>query len=918
MTRLALFIIRWVTPRAAREWVVGDTVEEFERIQTSRGDTAARHWLRRELWHVLVDAPQHHLAVAQGTCSIRGLEIHKGDGPVRDFLQDLRYTLRLLGRAPTFTAIAVTTLALGIGANAAIFAVVNAVLLKPLPFADADRLMLVHMSSPDQDNPGTFREGVWSYPKYRTFEAAQQIFEEVAFFAGRDIDLSGEGDPQRVRGEVVTDRYPAVLGILPIAGRAFSYDEVHTAGTPPAMLISDGLRVRRFGGDANVVGRTVRVNATPYTIIGVLPPGFRGLSGNADVWVPLAAYEPSQLGQAQSHSYTIVGRRKPDISEATAIAVVQVLGNQVDAAHSGAGSRSGQRSAKANSLYSSRIDADIRRAALLLLGAVGFVLLIACVNLTNLVAAKAMGRRREVAVRVAIGASRGRIVRQFLTEGFLLAGLGALGGLVVATALLGGAAMLLPDSDVFFRSAVSPGRPRITGASGLTRIGASMIGVDRMTLLFTSSVALLTGMLVSLLPAGQASMLRPAEVLKSAGKGTAAGGRWLDTRALLVTTQIALALVLLVGAGLMIRSAGRLQGTGIGINPERLLTVRVDLPRAAYDNDRGQAFFAQLIDRVRALPGAQSAALGLCPPVSGGCNDTLLWLPPAPGPRQDGSDPVVGIHWVTPDYFATLGVAVLRGRNFTDQDRAGQSRVLLVNETAARTIWPNEDPVGKRVGVGQGGFHVGAEVIGVVSDVRYRAIETAAIADVYVPLAQSYQSRMRLFVRTRLDPAALAPAVAAEIRALDPNLALSEVKTMDERVGDAMWRTRVGAWVLALFAALALLLTAIGVFGVMAQAVAQRTPEIGIRMALGARASDVLALVLGRAAILTVAGIVIGTASALALTRFLGALLYAVEPGDPLTFITVAVLLGVIALVAGYLPARRATRVDAMEALRAE
>ena len=599
------------------------------------------------------------------------------------------------------------------------------------------------------------------------------------------------------------------------------------------------------------------------------------------------------------------------------MAAVSVLGNQVDAAHSGTGSRSGQRSAKANSLYSSRIDADIRRAALLLLGAVGFVLLIACVNLTNLVAAKAIGRRREVAVRIAIGAGRGRIVRQFLTEGFMLAGLGALAGLMVAAALLGWAAMLLPDSDVFFRSAVAPGRPRITGASGLTRIGASMIGLDRLTVLFTTALALLTGILVSLLPAGQASMLRPAEVLKSGAKGTAGGG-WLDTRAVLVTTQIALALVLLAGAGLMIRSAARLQGTGIGVHPEGLLTVRIDLPRAAYDNDRGQTFFAQLIDRIRALPGAESAALGLCPPVSGGCSDTLLWFPPAPGPRHDGSDPVVGIHWVTPDYFSTLGVAVLRGRNFTDYDRASQSRVLLVNETAAREIWPDQDPIGQRVAVGQGGFHVGAEVIGIVSDVRYRAIETAAMPDVYVPLAQSYQSRMRLFVRTHLDPAALAPAVAAEIRDLDPNLPLSEMKTMDERVRDAMWRTRIGAWVLALFAALALLLTAIGIFGVMAQAVSQRTPEIGIRMALGAGANDVMALVLGRAAVLTLVGIAIGTACALAVTRFLGALLYGVEPGDPATLASVATLLGLIALAAGYIPARRATRVDAMEALRAE
>jgi putative ABC transport system permease protein len=917
MTRLALFIIMRASPRRAREWIVGDTIEELARIRTSIGDAAARRWLWREVWRVLADAPRHRIVEARAAARHVDAPLRNtGDGPVRDFFHDLRYTLRLLRRAPAFTAIAIATLALGIGANTAIFAVVNAVILKPLPFAQADRLMLIHLTRQDPDNPGTFLEGVWSYPKYRTFEDAQQSFDEIAMFAGRDIDLSGDGDPQRVRGEVITDRYLSVLGVVPIAGRAFSHDEANLSGLPPVMMIGHALWMRRFGGDAAVVGRTVRVNATPYTVVGVLPPGFRGLGGNGDVWVPLAAFEPSQLDQAQSHSYTIIGRRKADISEAAAGAAVRVLGRTVDAAHGGSGA--GTRGAVAHSLYSSRIDTDIRRAALVLLGAVGFVLLIACVNLTNLVAAKAMARRREVAVRVAIGASRGRIVRQFLTEGFLLTGLGAMGGLIVAVVFLAGAAALLPDPDIFFRSAVAPGRPRIAGASGLTRIGASMIGLDWMTALFTGGVALLSAMLVSLLPAGQASMLRPSEVLKTGARGSADGGGWLDTRALLVTTQIALALILLAGAGLMIRSTQRLQRTAIGINPEGLLTARVDLPRAAYDNTRGQAFFAQLIDRVRALPGVESAALGLCPPVSGGCNDTLMWFPPAPGPRQDGSDPVVGIHWVTPDYFATMGVALLKGRSFAARDREGQPNVILVNETAARTLWPNQDPVGKRVAVGQGGFHVGCEVVGVVSDVRYRAIETAPMPDVYVPLAQSYQSRLRLFIRTRLDPAALAPAVSGVVRDLDPNIPMSEVKTMSERVGDAMWRTRVSAWVLGSFAALALLLTAIGIFGVMAQAVAQRTAEIGIRMALGAGARDVLVLVLGRAAGLTAAGVAIGTAGAAVLTRFLRTLLYGIDPGDPLTFVSVALLIAVIALVAGYIPARRATRVDAMEALRAE
>jgi putative ABC transport system permease protein len=847
---------------------------------------------------------------------------------LRDFFQDIRYTLRLLGRAPAFTAIAVTTLALGIGANTAIFAVVNAVLLKPLPFAAAERLMLVHMLVPQREHPGVYTESPWSYPKYRTFTASQQVFDEIAFFAGRDLDLSGNGEPQRVRGEVVTERYPSVLGVAPLMGRPFTWDEVNTAGMPPAAMISHGLWTRRFGADPTVVGRTFRINATQYTVTGVLPRGFRGLSGNADVWVPLAAFEPSQLTQARSHSYTIVARRKGEVSEQAAASAVEVLGGQVDAAHARRDIGMPGWKARANSMYASRADADadVRRAAMVLLGAVGFVLLIACVNLTNLVAARAMVRRREVAVRVAIGASRGRIVRQFVAEGVVLSMLGAVGGLFVAFALLGAAAAVLPEPDVFFRSAVAPGTPRIAGAPGLTRIGASMIGLDPMTLVFTGGVALLTAMLVSLLPAAQASMLRPVDVLK---KGKAEGGaRWLDARGLLVTAQIALALILLAGAGLMIRSAERLRETGIGVDPTGLFTVGIDLPGAAYDSNRGQQFYAQLLERVGALPGVRSAALGLCAPVSGGCNGTIAWFPPAREPFRDGRDPSVGIHWITPGLLDTLGVKLVRGRNITDQDRTGQPKVLLVNETAARRLWPNDDPIGKRMWAGQGSAGSGdaSEVVGVVSDVSYRAIETPPAPDVYLPLAQSYQSRMRLFVRTGpapsgaegLDPSTLTPAIAREVRALDPNLPLSELKTMDDRVADAMWRTRIGAWLLSAFAALALLLTAIGIFGVMAQAVAQRTAEIGIRMALGAQARDVLGLVLRRAAVVTAAGIVIGAGLALLFTRLLAALLYGVEPGDPATFVSVAVLLGVIALVAGYLPARRATRVDAIAALRAE
>jgi putative ABC transport system permease protein len=829
--------------------------------------------------------------------------------------QDISYALRLLGRSPGFATVAIVTLALGIGANTAMFAVVNAVLLKPLPFRDPERLMLVHLTVPDR-NPSVVRETVWSYPKYQTFLGAQTVFEGTAMFAGRDLNLAGDGEPERVRGEVVTEAYPAVLGINPMLGRAFTQDEANREGVARVAMIAHGLWTRRFGADPGVLGRTIDINATPYTIVGVLPRGFRGLNGDAQVWVPLGTFEPSQLTQAQSHSYTVVARRKADVPEQSAVAAVRVLGGQIDVA---AAHRQGPvGGATAASLYASRADADVRRASFVLLGAVSFVLLIACVNLTNLVGAKAIARRREVAVRVAIGASRGRIYRQFLAEGVVLAGLGAVTGLLLAWVLLNVASVLLPESDVFFRTAMAPGAPRTAGAAGLTRIGAGMIGLDAATLLFTSGVAIVTAVLVSLMPAMQASSLRPVDALKGGGRSaTERGFHALGARTTLVMAQIALALVLLAGAGLMVRSAARLSGTGIGVTPDRVLTVRIDLPRPRYTTETGTSFFTQLLERVRAIPGVESVALGNCPPVSGGCNGTILWFPPA-GPLEGGKDPQVGIYWATPDYFPTLGIQVLRGRSFTDQDRAGQPKVALVNEAAVRAIWPNDTPIGKTIAVGQGGFGEGAEVIGVVSDVRYRAIETAATPDVYVPLGQSFQSRMRLFVRSRLDTPSLVPVITREVRTLDPNLPVSEIKTMEERLGDAMWRTRVSAWLLSAFAALALLLTAIGIFGVMAQTVVQRTAEIGIRMALGAERRDVLTLVLGRAALVTAAGLAIGVGCALALTRLIGALLYEVEANDPLTFVSVGVLLGLVALAACYIPARRATHVDAVVALRAE
>jgi putative ABC transport system permease protein len=841
---------------------------------------------------------------------------------VENTWQDVRYSIRSLRHSLGFAVTAVLTLALGIGANAAMFAVVNAVLLKPLPFSDPERLMLVHLTLPDSEvaHLGGLRENTWSYAKYRAFLEVQQTFDSAAIFAGRDFTLAGDGDPEQVRGEVISEGYDALLGVVPTMGRSFTEEEAHRPGASAVAIIGHGLWTRRYGKDPAILGRAIQVNSTPYTVVGVLPAGFRGLTGEAEIWTPVAVFEPSMLSQRGNHSYYVVARRKSDIGERAAIAAVRDYGKHVGAQFSdrprGVESDWG---ASAASLYDSRADADVRRAAYVLLGGVGFLLLIASVNLTSLLVAKGLARRREVAVRLAIGASRGRIARQLLTESLLVAIAGGAAGLVLAQVFLAGAGSLLPDANVFFDSPIAPGVPRIAGAAGLTRLGASMIDLDAYTLVFTCLVTALTGAVIALVPAMHASSLRPADAMKAGGRAnTGRGFHTFSLRTGLVTAQTALTLVLLAAAGLMVKSTARLLDTGIGVNAKGVMTARVDLPSVTYDREKGSAFFAQLTKRVRLVPGVESVGLGSCPPVSGGCSATSIQFRHRAAPGESDLEPVVGLYRVTPDYFSALGIQLVHGRRFDEHDRADQRKVALVNEAAARTFWPNDSPIGKVIALGITGFGDGAEVIGVVANVRYRTIETAPTPDVYVPAAQAYQSRMRLFVRTRLNPDALAGAIRAELRVLDRTLPLGEVKSMEARVGEAMWRTRVAAWLLSTFAGLALLLTAIGLFGVMAQTVTERTPEIGVRIALGARSSDVVRLVLGRAMFSSLIGIAIGITLSLGATRVLTALLYEVYPYDPSTLLFVSMILGIVALIASCLPVLRALRVDPLMALRYE
>ena len=822
--------------------------------------------------------------------------------------QDIRYAVRTLIKAPVFTLIAVVTLALGIGANTAIFTLVNGLLLKPLPFAEPDELMMVHLLAPDREGgPGVFREMVWSYPKYEVFRDEQRVFSEHALFARREWSLTGNGEPERVRGEIIGARYLTTLGMTPHIGRDFSNNEDRTPGMDGIVMFGYALWQRRFGGDPNVIGRVVRLSAIPYTVVGVLPPGFRGLTGEAEAWIPLMTMTAEGLNQRWSHSYYAVARRKPGVSEEQARAAVTLLGHRVDAAipDSRGVAKFG---AMALSLHDSRVDALIRRSALVLLGAVGFVLLIGCVNLANLILARAATRQREVAIRLAMGATRGRLVRQFLTESLILAGAGAIAGVGVAYGALRLAGALMPEAGIVLRSQTF----------GLTRVGMSLIDLDVTTLLFTLGITVLTAVLFGLIPAWHASRSDIVTTMKTGAAGSIApGARGLSLRNLLIVGETALALVLLVAAGLMLQSVNNLQRTSLGFEPAGLVTFPISLPGTEYNNARSTQFFLDLVERVQALPGVQSAAYGFCPPVSGGCNATDVTFPGKP-PVSPGQEPLTGVHWASPELFETMSVPLVRGRTFTDRDRQGQPKVVVINETAARTIFGNQDPIGQKVGLGQGGFHDGAEVIGIVKDVRYRAVEQAPMADMYIPLLQSPRSNGILFVRTTLDPAALIPAVRGEIRALDRDLPVTSVKTMGTRFGEATWRTRLSADLLALFAGLALLLASIGLYGVMAQSVEQRTREIGVRMALGAERRNIFRLVIGRALAIATVGIVAGAALSLLSMRFLEALLYQVKPNDPATLAVLAAGLLGICLLASYVPARRATRVDPLTSLRTD
>lgn len=789
-------------------------------------------------------------------------------------LQDLRYALRTLRRSPGFTIVAVLTLALGIGANTAIFSMVDPILLRPLPYAEPERLVVLGDRQPTEYHlPASLPEFMEWRDQSRTVEQVSAIFE-------RAMSYTGGSTPEQVEVAMVAEGYFDLFGVRPLAGRGLAAED-HREGAPPAAVLSYGFW-QRMGGDHAVIGSTLPLDGRLYTVLGVMPSNAPSVGESVAAWIAL---EPSAPWRERgTHYLRVLGRLRPGVSFDAARAELAELGQRLGEQH-GTG--------HGITLTRLRDDlfGDLRPAMLILFGAVGFVLLIALANVAGLVQARMLGRTHEFAVRSALGANRTRLIRLALAESLLLA---AIGGTVGSLLALWGTEILASLSSTFVPF-------------------GGQIRVDGRALAFTLLLTLGVGVLLGLAPAWQHSRAGLAASLR----GTRGTSTRLGVRSLLTTAEIALALLLLVGAGLTVRSFVRLAQVDPGFEAENSLTLRVALPAARYaEGWRQSDFFQALLERVAHLPGVERVAAARKLPLAAGGPMTgdfqIEGRPPFPAEEA----PAAEINMVSAGYFETMRVQLVSGRTFTAEDRAGARNVVIINETMARRYWPDEDPIGKRISIytGQGW----QEIVGVVRDVKVEGLNGGPALQTYLPYLQTPVSGMSLVVRTHDDPTALAAAVRAEVAALDSELPVTSVRTLEQVSSSSIRQQRLPAVALGTFAALALLLAAIGVYGVLAHLVCQRTHEIGIRMALGAAPGDVLRTVLGQGMRMAALGIAIGTLGALAAGRLLAGLLFGVRATDPVTFVGGAAALALVALLACWIPARRAMRVDPQVALRGE
>jgi putative ABC transport system permease protein len=803
------------------------------------------------------------------------------------FLQDLRYALRRITKNPGFTIVSVLTLALGIGANSAIFSVVNGVLLKPLPFKDPASLVALYHLSEGQ-------RATMSGPNFTDMRRLSTTLADAAAISEYRTILTGQGDPVRLNAADVSAGFFNVLGVQPALGRTFRSEENETGRTNVAIL-ADGLWRQQFGGDPQVVGKNIILDGVSRQVVGVMPPGF-AYPADRVLWTPIE-HTPGFLSEQRAAWYlTGIGRAKPRVAIPNVAAEIDAIGKQLARQYPDANEAL---DFQAVPLHEAMVG-DIRTAVLVLLGAVGFVLLIACANVANLLLARAAARETEMAVRTALGAGRGRLVRQLLTESVILSVVGAGFGLLIAVWSVELLVTLQPQ-----------GIPRLNDV----RVDAAVIG-------FSGGLAVLTGLIFGLVPAFQSTRMRLASTLKEGGRSAPTSRGGTRMRGALVIAEMALAVMLLTGAGLLIRSFVKLAAVDPGFHVEQALTFELSLPDSRYEREAQQvAFFEQLIPRLRSVPGVRDVGAVLSLPLSGSSlvlSFAVSGRPPVPPAQQ----PVMHVRVATPDYFKTIGIPLERGRMFTDLDREGTQPVVLLTKAAVREFFPNEDPIGKKItlgwGRGPGTPRAGGEVVGVIGDVKDAGLNEADPPLLYLPYRQWPVQAMSVVVKTSVPPASITDVVRREVYSVDPSIPISNLRTLEQIVARSISQPRFYMTLLAVFAGVALLLAAIGIFGVLSYAVAQRTREIGIRMALGARERTVVGLVVRHAMILATAGVLIGVGAAFFLSRTLSTLLYDTTPRDPVTFASVAGLLLFVALFASYVPARRATRVDPIVALRTE
>ena len=823
---------------------------------------------------------------------------------MRSFLRALRSPLSIT---------VVATLALAIGANTAVFGIVDAVLLRPPPFRDVERLSILYITRSAEG--GRLQRERWSYPRYQLLRRlAAPYFDDVASFSRSTLTIT-DGEPEPVEGEVVAPAYFRLLSMRPLLGRVLLEEEATLAGEQPVVVIGHSLWRRRFAGDSGVVGRSMRISGVPFTIVGVMPEGAVGLTGRGELWIPptmapRVSY-PEYLTTNQNF-ISVVGRLRRGVAHESARRAAEVIGAQIQREVPSADY--GDRAvigATSVPLDAARVEPTSRQSALLLLAAVGFLLLLACANVANLLLARATSRRRELAVRAALGATRGQLARITLLESLVLTGAGgALGGLL--------AVWLLPLVPV--PTAIIHPR-NMYGSLGDFAAPAFDWRVGAFVILVSVIAAFLCGALPALAP----SRLDLTRDLKDGAPAASAGAglRRLSARSVLVGVETALALLLLVSAGLMLESFRRLRAQPIGFEPERLMTFWLRPPDVKYPPPQAAPLIERTLAEIARLPEVEAASVDGCTPLGTGCANSTLYVVGRPLPAPNEA-PGVLRHYVGPDHFRALGVPLIRGRVFTPADRAGRPRVAIINQLAARRFFAGEDPIGQRVWFGGGSTFdrpdSAAEIVGIVGDVAHQALDERPVQpDFYTSYLQFTYASRAVLVRARAgDPARLVPALRRAVRNADPDLALYDVRTMAERIGESWARRRLHTILLAGFAAVAILLSAMGIYAIVAHSIALRTREVGIRVALGATMSDVVGLLVREGMAFPAIGLAVGVAGALLLTRALSALLYGVAPTEPAVYVAVTVLLAFVALVACYLPARRVLRIDPLVALKSD